>query len=120
MTLTNKLIIYLDDKPLYRINSTLLTRQDCWENLDKIKEEHANKLMIYEIITNEINQVVLKDLVNEITMCEFRLQELWKFSKDARFHRFWETPKCLCPKIDNNDNYPTGYYSVSSGCPLHS
>jgi hypothetical protein len=115
----NKLVVYHEGKPKYKINSGLLTRQDCWENLDKINAHHEFKLDHYKLINNTDSPATLKLLALEITEIEFRLQELWRFPKDAKFHRFWETPKCSCPKIDNEDAYPTGHYFVSSDCPLH-
>jgi hypothetical protein len=50
---------------------------------------------------------------------EYRLQELWGFPKDPNYHRFWEMAGCTCPKMDNEDAYPTGYYTRSGNCPLH-
>jgi hypothetical protein len=75
--------------------------------------------MVYESIKNEKDLDVLKSHANHLTQLEFKLQELWGFSQDAKFHRFWDTPKCKCAKIDNEDAYPTGYYSISGNCPLH-
>jgi hypothetical protein len=50
---------------------------------------------------------------------EFELQRSWKFPLDAKFHRFWEIPGCDCHKMDNEDAYPTGHYSISGGCKIH-
>lgn len=53
------------------------------------------------------------------TDLEFRLQKAWGFSQDINFHKFWERPRCTCPKMDNDDTYPYGYYTTSLDCPLH-
>ncbi len=50
---------------------------------------------------------------------EYRLQELWGFPKDPNYHKFWEMSGCTCPKIDNEDSYPTGFYIHTQNCPLH-
>lgn len=44
-----------------------------------------------------------------------RLKE--KLGED-KYH-FWIRPKCTCPKLDNDDRYPYGYYVVNMTCPLH-
>ena len=53
------------------------------------------------------------------TANEFALQKLWGFSEDYKFHRFWDMEGCKCPKMDNDDSYPTGYYVTIEDCPLH-
>lgn len=105
--------------PIYKLNKHLLERQNCVENLQKIKDAHISKLTVYSKIEKTSDKQELKKLANLITEIEFNLQELWKFPKDKNFHKFWETPKCLCPKMDNMDSYPHGYYIISSDCPLH-
>ncbi len=109
----------LDGKEVFLLNKHLFDRQLCWENLEAIKEVHALKLLFYAVIEETTDRKLLKELALDITLCEFELQRLWKFTEDVKFHRFWEVPKCVCPKLDNNDNYPTGYYMVSTTCPLH-
>lgn len=118
---SEELTVYFDDKPMYKLNKNLFDRQDCWENLEKIKEAHWLKLLFYNMIENTPikNTTKLKELANDITECEFYLQELWKLNKNQLFHRFWETPLCECPKMDNSDAWPTGYYIKALNCPLH-
>lgn len=47
------------------------------------------------------------------------LQELWNFPKDDNHIKFWTFPGCACPKMDNEDAYPTGYYVKVQNCPVH-
>jgi hypothetical protein len=47
------------------------------------------------------------------------LQELWNFELNDNFIRFWEAPGCICPRMDNEDNYPHGYYVTRGDCPIH-
>lgn len=114
-----ELVVEFNGKPVYMMNKRLLDQQNCWSNLEDIKEVHWLKLMFYEMINKTDNPIELKDLVKDVEQCEFELQKLWKFTVDAKFHRWWEYPKCSCPKIDNNDNYPTGYYIIDLSCLLH-
>ena len=102
-----------------RLNEGLLNKQDCWDNVPAIIEEHVNKLHIYEAIKKEEDPAALKCYSQNLTDLEFRLQELWGFPKDAKFHKFWWTPKCLCPKADGEDSWGTGYTYINGECPLH-
>jgi len=101
------------------INSNLLDSQDCWDNLESIKDCHRQKLEIYNAIEKEEDPEKLKEFPELLQNLEFELQELWGFPKNAKFHRFWDTETCECPKMDNNDAYPSGRYVISGNCPLH-
>lgn len=50
---------------------------------------------------------------------EASLQRLWGFTEDSNYIRTWDYPHCTCPKMDNDDNYPHGYYTYSLNCPIH-
>ena len=102
-----------------RIRGRLLNTQDAWDNLDGIKDLHRTKLIIYQSIDNTDDKDELRSFSKQLTAIEFKLQELWGFPQDIKFHKFWDTPKCRCPRIDNEDSYPFGYYGVSGDCPLH-
>lgn len=120
MSNTNdELVVKYKGKDVSRLNKYLLDKQKCWDNLEKIKECHVRKLQIYDDINETDDPVILKGLSSCLTLLEFELQRLWRFPEDARWHRFWDIPKCLCPKLDCSDNWPHGPYYVYQGCPLH-
>jgi hypothetical protein len=50
---------------------------------------------------------------------QFILQELCGFKQDINYHEFWRLTACTCPKMDNEDRYPSGYYVYSGDCSLH-
>ncbi len=53
--------------------------------------------------------------VQFIEDCEFTLQGLWKFTRDANFHTWWlRTKGCTCPRMDNSDpmNWGSGKITV--------
>lgn len=70
------------------LNKRLMDSQNCWENLEAIKDAHTLKLLIYSMIEDETDPAMLKELAQDITEIEFELQKLWKFTEDAKFHRF--------------------------------
>lgn len=101
------------------LSRDLLYKQDAWKNLKKIKTVHKCKLMILDAMESMEDIQDLRFAANELKGIEFKLQELWGFPKDARWHKFWEVSHCLCPKMDNNDWYPTGRCFISGNCPVH-
>lgn len=101
------------------VNKTLLETQDCQENLERIKELHRYRLQLEDKMHEEGDHKTLKLYDFLYTQLELSLQDAWKFPRNANFHRFWERPKCTCPKLDNEDRYPSGVYVVNLGCPLH-
>lgn len=103
----------------FMIDPFLLNEHDAWHNLESIKDAHILKMLIYRDIEKTDNPVELRSLNLQLQELEFHLQDLWGFSRDARYHRFWEYPKCICPKSDNIDRYATGFAIVNSDCPLH-
>lgn len=115
----DKLVVYYNGKPALKLNKELLDQQNCWANLEEIKKLHQEKLKLFETMKNTNDNKLLKNYDSVLTELEYKLQELWKFSKNSNYHKFWERPKCKCPKIDNYDAYPTGYYVVNESCPLH-
>ena len=114
-----ELIVNYKGKPHHRIPKTLLDSQDCWENLEKIKQAHVVILDIYEIMegTNDKTNLRLWDTC--LNYLEEYLQSLWDFENNPNYIRFWDRPKCLCAKMDNDDSYPVGYYTMMGDCPLH-
>lgn len=114
-----ELTVYYDGETRVLLNKSLLDRQNCWENLDEIKETHWLKLLMYSMLRETSFDVkLMKSLAKDLVEIEYHLQSLWKFPLDSKFHRFWEYPKCACPKLDNYDAYPYMQYTNLS-CMLH-
>jgi len=114
----DQLVVTYNGKERYILSKRLIDQQNCWSNLEEIKEAHWLKLMIYEMIEEETDPKMLKSLAQDLTEIEYYLQELWKFDRDSNFHMFWEYPKCQCPSMDNRDMYPYRQV-INLGCPLH-
>lgn len=106
-------------KRMIKLNRNFLDRQKAWDNLDRIKSLHRQKLTVMSIMDKLEDPARLKAHAKVITEIEYDLQEAWGFKKDIKWHRFWELPKCACAKMDNSDAYPTGYYTFSGACPIH-
>ena len=112
-------VVYYEGNPALRLNKNLILRQGLTEGeVEKIKELHVCRLILeWEIATNK--DADFESLIRDWHEVQFKLQEAWKFPLDKNYHRFWDIPTCKCPKMDNDDAYPTGYYVYSADCPLH-
>tara|TARA_Y100000588_G_scaffold254014_1_gene268576 strand:- start:20181 stop:20603 length:423 start_codon:yes stop_codon:yes gene_type:complete len=86
---------------------------------ENIKKAQSKRIKIFNAMENTDNPKALEKLDQEFTANEFYLQEQWGFEENIDYHKFWEAPKCTCPKFDNEDNYPSGYYSFDQKCPIH-
>jgi hypothetical protein len=107
------------NEPAFMLNESLMIRQGKLHNLEAIKAVHQTKLEIHELIRVTTDKQLLRSYGQDLTLCEFELQKLWGFPEDIAFHRFWETPKCTCPKFDNEERYGTKYSVVALMCPIH-
>ena len=98
------------------VSPTLIKNQKVRRNLGAIKQLHHDREDVYDLmrVMDPVeDRESLMECDKELTDIEFKLQGLWKFTKDKKFHIFWYRPHCTCPIMDNNDRYPTGYYIIS-------
>src|ERR1035437_6269419 len=116
-----KFDVIVDGKIVTRLNSSLANHQKCTdEEIELIKGLHSIKYLNIQSAKNHLdNGVVLRALSKIDTQIEFALQRVWHFPLDQNFHRFWHFPGCTCPKMDNEDAYPHGYYTKAMDCPVH-
>jgi len=119
----DKFNITYKNKVVGRINSALVEKQNLSDvTLDEIKFKHGVKRFLMDLLAGiniKNNPKRVKILQNGIMNIEYELQDLWGFPRDIKFHKFWELPQCRCPKMDNEDSYPSGYYVINELCPLH-
>lgn len=101
------------------INKELASKMNLSEEtIEKIKELHLKRKDYY----NRMKVATVGDLKHwdkELKHLEYELQALWGFPMDSKYHKFWERPRCCCPKMDNNDRYPSDYCIINEACPLH-
>ena len=106
-------------KTIY-LNKLLIERQGVdAKTVDELRSKHYRRLQLLEKMENTDDPVSLKTLNKSIIEIDFKLQELWGFPQDPNYHRWWEVPKCVCPHLDNIDNYGTKYRITRGDCPIH-
>jgi len=99
-----------------RIEKDRLENEDNLEDLKKCLQE---KLKIYDEIEKSESDNELYKYYKKITNIEYSMQLLYAEEEDISFHRFWLTPKCICPKIDNAEIYPSKNPIFDKDCPIH-
>lgn len=102
----------MDYKKLY--NSLSPTKKKNLKYLHKKREELEE-----EISSCSISDVgKLKKLLSDWTEVNNVMQDVWGFEINPQNHASWRLPHCECPKMDNDDFYPTMRY-FSSDCVIH-
>lgn len=95
----------LSDETIYKIMMLQEARDDIHKAMTLIGDTGEKELLQH-----------FKEMLPAI---ETTLQKLWKFDIDPNFYKFWNVPCCMCPDMDNNDNFPIGPYYVNLDCPIH-
>jgi len=85
----------------------------------EIEDLHKYRADIFRISEQSTRDGLQKELYKEWISVERQLQDLWGFDGDDDKIKFWTFPACSCPKTDNNERYPYGYYIVNDGCLIH-
>lgn len=102
-----------------RLNPRLVAQKNLSEEeVEHIKRLHVVRLEIEDHM-REAPEVDLKALYADWHDNQQYLQEAWKFPKNDNFIRFWEVPRCTCPKMDNEERCGVGHFIVSCNCPVH-
>lgn len=89
------------------------------ETLRQIKKTHVMRDELCERMEKTDNVSELVELSSKITNLEYVQQQLWGFAEDCSYHRWFEVPKCLCPKTDNEEALGSPQQIVSHSCPVH-
>ena len=98
-----------------RLNRQLLKKQ----NIDDATERELllTHKELYEI---KQNPEKYKNVLELVTDLEYRLQELWRFPKDSKFHTHqFEIKTCKCPWMDNLERAGSGMFIYNQQCPIH-
>ena len=91
------------------------------ENVVEIKNLHRIRVETFKKMEKTKSRPKLRALANEVEEIEYELQDSWGFPRDKSFHRWFEVPRCTCPKMDNADNIGVPDYNIIMGdCPIHS
>ena len=101
------------------LNPKFLEMNNAEHNLELIKELFVKKFKLFSRMERASKRETLRKLADMVTENEFEIQKAFNFEPDVNFHRFWELPKCVCPRMDNLDSWGTNYSIMRADCILH-
>ena len=107
-----KVISYLNPNLIKKNGVTIL-------EVARIKELHCNKYKIFQQMEATDDPKLLKHYANIVEVLEFELQKHWHFVQNTMMHRWFDVPKCKCPKMDNEERMGTKFRIFSADCPIH-
>jgi len=98
----------------------LVKRQNVDEKtLGHIRETHKMRGALCKKMEQTDNVSELVELAKQITNLEYVQQQLWGFPEDCSYHRWFDVPKCTCPKSDNREAMGSPQQIISHFCPIH-
>lgn len=114
----NNIPVELDGDVILYLNGDLIHRRNLSEDIvKKISNLHKFKYLLFK----KMEQCPEKELPlwNEyVVACEYALQRAWGFPEDSAYHKHWLTPRCTCPRVDNEEGW--SYRAIySRDCPVH-
>lgn len=115
----NKSFTHVSSK-LSMINQNLVNRQKVSaDDVQKIVKLQTIRKYFYDFIELSNDKEEIRRLDKIITQIEFKLQRLWGFPQDRNHHRWFDVPKCSCPKWDNADSLVSDFRIINPNCILH-
>jgi len=118
--MSDKYAVTYKGKVITRLNERLASRQKITdEQLEALKVSHQVRYIIFERAKKTKDSRKLKELAALLEELEFLQQGLWNFPQDRNFHRWFDLPNCLCPKMDNEDALGVDHRTTRLDCPAH-
>jgi hypothetical protein len=114
------LAVFYKGKLVTVLNPLLVEKQKL--NKEQVKElilTHEDRARIFEEMRNTDDVEDLKMYAEQFEALEYEQQRIWGFPQDRNFHRWFDVPKCRCPKMDNAENIGTKYRIIAGHCPIH-
>jgi len=87
--------------------------------IELLKISHLTRDLLFRTMEQTDNPVILRKLADKFDELEFEQQKLWHFDEDKNFHRWFEVPKCTCPKLDNEDLIGCEQKVIDLKCIIH-
>jgi len=118
---SENMAVYFDNGEFITyLNSRLAEKQNLSaEDIEMLKDTHVMRALIFQAMERTDDATELRSFAKMFENLEYLQQELWKFEKNKNFHRWFEVPKCSCPKLDNLDRIGHDYNLIDLSCIIH-
>ena len=101
------------------LNNVLVKKQQLTQsNIAELLKLHTQRYTI-RLLADMCNPQMLKMYAKMDEEVDVLMQIEWHFPLNKNYYKFWEFPRCTCPKMDNNDAYPSGHYVINNDCIVH-
>ncbi len=111
----------LTNKPAYDLNPALILKNKLTrDEVKQLIQLHQSKIVLFNEAEKEIDRVKLQALVADLENLEFEIQACSKLRRDKNYHRWFDFPKCTCPKVENEQNLSTAKRVINPNCIAHS
>jgi hypothetical protein len=102
------------------LNPFLIARQSLGgDQVAALQATHFERARIFSAMAATDDPAALLALAREFDLLEFTQQRLWRFAELAEMHRWFDVPKCSCPKHLNHSLMGGPLRAVAVGCPVH-
>jgi hypothetical protein len=102
------------------LNRRLVIKQGLTaEEIELLKDTHVVRRILFNCMEATDDAIHLRRFAKVFEELENCQQELWKFGANKSFHRWFEVPKCSCPKLDNQDCLGSEVDVVDLTCKIH-
>ena len=116
-----------EGKHSLKINEDFFKRLNPKVDMERVRALFRQKMSLYDYIETNWDKLSIDTdeytnigkIKRQLTGIEFGLQEELAVPKDTNYHRFWNTPMCKCPSMDNEDGWGTPYHVINTDCPWH-
>lgn len=112
-------VIY-EGKVISYLNPNLIKKNGLNESeVAQLKLLHCKLYTVHLSMEAVDDPIQLHHYAMLVEQYEYDLQKVWHFAKSRMMHRWFDVPKCLCPKLDNEERLGTKYRIIVATCPVH-
>lgn len=102
------------------LSESFINKNNAMNNLKILKSLFLKRMKLYDKMEKTDKQQELRILADKVLKNEYLIQEAYNLKRNNDYFRFWELPKCSCPKMDNREMLGLGKgYIYSSECIIH-
>jgi hydroxymethylpyrimidine pyrophosphatase-like HAD family hydrolase len=87
--------------------------------LEDIKDAYIKEHLLALRLKNTYDIEKVDEIVKKHFILFKRFQQLYHYNLNINYYRFWELPKCSCPKLENIKLIGENKRIISPQCVLH-
>jgi len=102
------------------LNSMLVRKQKLIGlEIELLKISHITRYYLFGMMELTEDPELLRQYAAKFEELEYLQQTLWRFEPNKDYHRWYDVPKCTCPKQDNDDLFGCKQRIIDLKCIIH-